>query len=297
MKYVKRVSGLLFACMILLFTTMPVMAAKEVYTYTVRIFSGAQGTIGGGEYIVYENLKYGDRVAFDRSQVELHDGSKYYIKGIRESGKDNNTVSANAFIVTGDQDYVVAYGFQGGTVAYTVNYVDEEGNELAPSETYYGNVGDEPVVAYLYIEGYQPQAYRILGRLSENEAENVFTFTYTSLADLIPPEENPQENNPQTPSQETAPGTDEGGNAPDAGTDIPDNQTPEGLNEPEELEVLPSADVPLSDVVVLKIGDVAVPIHLSTIQKGAVVLSTAALLLLAFYFLFLRKKKKEKKAE
>ena len=38
--------------------------------------------------------------------------------------------------------------------SYTVNYVDENGNELAPSRTYYGNVGDRPVVAYLYMDGY-----------------------------------------------------------------------------------------------------------------------------------------------
>ena len=42
---------------------------------------------------------------------------------------------------------------------YTVNYVDANGNKLADSKTYYGNVGDEPVIAYLYIDGYIPSSY------------------------------------------------------------------------------------------------------------------------------------------
>lgn len=32
------------------------------------------------------------------------------------------------------------------------------------------------MVAYHYIEGYQPQAYNLTKTLSKNEAENVFTF-------------------------------------------------------------------------------------------------------------------------
>ena len=77
---------------------------------------------------------------------------------------------------------MVAYGILGNAVAYTINYEDEAGRSLAPSETYYGNVGDRPVVSYLYIEGYQPQAYNLIGRLSENAADNVFTFVYSRVS-------------------------------------------------------------------------------------------------------------------
>lgn len=63
-------------------------------------------------------------------------------------------------------------------VAYTVNYQDADGNELAPSQQFYGNVGDKPVVAYRYIDGYIPQAAALTKTLSSNEAENVFTFVY-----------------------------------------------------------------------------------------------------------------------
>ena len=78
-----------------------------------------------------------------------------------------------------DTDYVVGYGLLVDAVAYTVNYQDADGNALAPSRTYYGNVGDKPVVAYLYIDGYQPQAYNITGTLQSDSSKNVFTFVYT----------------------------------------------------------------------------------------------------------------------
>lgn len=73
---------------------------------------------------------------------------------------------------------MVGYGIRGDMVAYTVNYQDADGNELAPSQQFYGNVGDKPVVAYRYIDGYIPQAAALTKTLSSNEAENVFTFVY-----------------------------------------------------------------------------------------------------------------------
>ena len=95
------------------------------------------------------------------------------------SGRDNSeALAAPAFRVNGDADYVVAYGIKGDMVAYTVNYEDEQGNKLAESQTFYGNVGDKPVVAYRYIENYVPQALALTKTLSDNEAENVFTFKY-----------------------------------------------------------------------------------------------------------------------
>ncbi len=63
-------------------------------------------------------------------------------------------------------------------VAYTVHYQDASGKSLAESQTFYGNVGDKPVVAYRYIENYIPDALALTKTLSDNESENVFTFTY-----------------------------------------------------------------------------------------------------------------------
>lgn len=178
----KRFTLLLLAVLILTcFPVVSVRAEGDTYTYTIRFYTGQQGTFANGQEMISFNVSYGDIVAFYPGSVVLKDGSKYYIKGIRESGRDNNTVSASSFMVTGDRDYVVAYGLRGNVVAYTVNYVDVSGKELAPSDIYYGNVGDKPVVAFLYIDGYQPQANNLTKTLVENEAENVFTFVYTSL--------------------------------------------------------------------------------------------------------------------
>ncbi len=260
-----------------------VKAAEPEYTYKVRFFSGAQGTINGNEVAVLDGIKYGQRVTFNQRDVVLKDNSKYYIKGIRESGKDNNTAgSMSSFTVTGDMDYVVVYGILGNAVAYTVNYVDEDGNALAPSETYYGNVGDQPVVAYLYIDGYQPQAYNMTATLKQNAADNVFTFTYTPLTigtTATPPEGTAPNTPPGTTPTQTAPtgGTAQtttptapaaggggaaaggGGAAADAGTTppatpdagpvvepIPDTPVPEA-EAPDNLENLDDGDVPLAN--------------------------------------------------
>lgn len=158
---------------------------EHPYTYSVTLSAGKQGTFADGDRIVREELKYGDYVNFDwRDQLTLKD-DKYYAKGIRRSGEDNsNSFITDQVQVTGDEDYVVAYGVLGDMVAYTVQYLDENGNELAPSKTYYGSVGDCPVVAFQYIEGYLPQAYNLTKTLSENEADNVFPFEYAPASEI-----------------------------------------------------------------------------------------------------------------
>lgn len=173
------------------------------YTYTVTLCSGNQGYFAGtngitvdnhttgssyqiekesqGEKIKISGLKYGDRVMVQaQSCIQLKEDGKYYIGGIRESGRDNNTVGKSAFVVESDQEYVAAYAIAGNMVAYTVNYQDANGNALADSETFYGSVGDQPVVAFKYFENYRPQAYNLTKTLSSNEAENIFTFVYTA---------------------------------------------------------------------------------------------------------------------
>lgn len=172
------------------------------YTYTVSFSAGGQGSINGGvqvrkasgngasvsvsakeDKIIVTGLEYGDVISCDaQGSVALNENSKYYVKGIRLSGRDNNTVAQSAFLVSGDQDYVVAYGIPGELAEYTVNYVDTDGNKLAESRTYYGNVGDEPVIAYLYIDGYIPDSYNQTGKLSSNASENVFNFVYSRAA-------------------------------------------------------------------------------------------------------------------
>lgn len=158
-------------------------AAKEPYTYTVRIFAGNQGTIDGEPLYVQTGLNAGDRFTFYQQNVDVANDNRYYVRGLREAGRDNATSTvAPSFEVTRDIDYVVAYGIRGQDVAYTVRYVDTDGNTLAPDETFYGNVGDSPVIAYRYFEGYQPQAYNLTGELYEDVSRNVYTFVYESTA-------------------------------------------------------------------------------------------------------------------
>lgn len=152
--------------------------APKGYSYQVTLHAGNQGTIGGQDSITISDLQYGAQVSFDLSTIKVTD-DRYYVKGVRLSGRDNNTVNATAFRVEGDADYVVAYGIKGNLVAYTVKYQDASGRQLAADSTFYGNVGDKPIVAYRYIENYVPQALALTKTLSANEAENVFTFVYT----------------------------------------------------------------------------------------------------------------------
>lgn len=230
-------TSLMTLCLVL--GLFPVNTLAEEYTYQVTFYSGNQGTFNGTEglsvdnhssgsqYAVEENgdeitvsgLKQGDIVSFDvqAGAVQMADDSKYYLRGIRQSGRDNDTVQTSAFRVDGDAEYVLAYGIRGNQTGYTVNYQDAQGNELAQSRTYYGNVGDKPVVAYLYIEDYNPQTLALTRTLSENEAENVFTFVYTPVPTEVITEPGDTITNTTTVT-ETVPGTTDEGTAAGTGT-------------------------------------------------------------------------------
>ncbi len=178
-------------------------AARDDYTYTVRIYAGNQGTFTDRVNLFVDHIK---SESARKSNVKISDGmitvsglarndfitmdlqtdsinmtedAKYYVKGIRQSGRDNSTVATSLLEVDIDADYVVAYGVKGKMVKYTVNYQDADGNERFPSDEFYGNIGDKPVVAYRYVEGYEPEVRALTKTLTANEAENVFTFIYT----------------------------------------------------------------------------------------------------------------------
>lgn len=196
MKKMYKIATVLLAFCFLL-GSVPLSVKAEDYKYQVTIFSGKQGAFSGtaglvvkgadysvsntADAIVIKDLNPGDTVSFEARSgaVALDKDSKYYVQGIRISGRDNNAAVENSsFEVTGDQEYVVAYGIKGDQVAYTINYQDANGNKLADSQTFYGNVGDKPVVAYTDIDGYTPEYRNLTKTLSANAAENVFTFNY-----------------------------------------------------------------------------------------------------------------------
>lgn len=191
------VSVLIFALLlsaVLPFESRAATYFADDYTYTVRIFSGAQGVFSDGSSQITIEAAPDTKLDFSKllEGIQLNSSqdalgniveSKYYAKGIRESGKDNNTVEtmiSPVYQVTRDIDLVVAYAMKGNDVAYTVNYVSAQtGEELLQSETFYGNIGEKPVVAYRYISGYEPQAYNLTKSLQEDASQNVFTFTYS----------------------------------------------------------------------------------------------------------------------
>lgn len=184
-KWKRLLVSLLTVSMTLGASTMSVMADDTTpYTYKVTLSAGNKGTINGQSKIEVSDISYGSKFSFDNTalyNIQVTD-DRYYVKGIRLSGRDNASselLAAPAFTVEGDADYVVAYGIKGNMVAYTVNYQDASGNALAESQTFYGNIGDKPVVAYRYVENYIPDALALTKTLSDNESENVFTFTYT----------------------------------------------------------------------------------------------------------------------
>lgn len=154
---------------------------NKSYSYTVTLYAG-NGTIDGAASKSFGPYGYGADCTIAWQTLNIQpDDDKYYVKGIRLAGHDGLAESGN-IEVTQDLQYVVAYGMKKDQVAYTINYVDANGAQIADSETFYGNIGDKPVIAYRYIEGYQPtNAYNLTGTLKGNAEDNVFTFKYQAV--------------------------------------------------------------------------------------------------------------------
>lgn len=180
------------------------ISKENPYQYTITLYAGNKGEFTSEFYNIVstsDNVKIDDSSADkivisglnprdlisinyqdhedDTKQGLFVTDEKYNAKGIRLSGLDNDAMDPTALIIVSeDADYVVGYGIKGQQVAYTVNYVDVDGNVLAEADTFYGNIGDKPVVAYKYIEGYVPEVVGFTKTLSDIAAENVFTFVY-----------------------------------------------------------------------------------------------------------------------
>lgn len=207
--------------------------------------------------------------------------------------------------MTEDRDYVVAYGIWGNRIAYTVNYQDEDGNTLLPSETFYGNVGDRPVVAFQYVEGYQPQAYNLTGTLSENAAENVFTFTYSRLTaaataspaptnqpggtGTVNPADAADAENPANPDENA-----ENAEAPGEAVElITPNPVPEAEGT-EDMQNIDDGDVPLAGPVQQAVLEFASRLNdMPAAAKAGIVSCTVLVLGGIWWLLFHRKKKRE----
>ncbi len=178
-----RAVSVLFTLALILFGTAANLPAQiyadtddAAFTYHVTVSGGLHGTVNGQDQVDVQIAPGGQFNPNDYT-VALNDGDdKYYFKGFHVSGIEGVLTGAQA--VNEDMVFVATYGVKGDLVEYTVHYVDENGNQLLPSGTFYGNPGDKPVIAYQYVEGYLPQAYNLTGTLTEN-GPNEFTFVYS----------------------------------------------------------------------------------------------------------------------
>ena len=189
-----RVGAVLIVICMIAALALPALAADTssdaTYSYTVRIFPGDKGTIDGKKDPIVTVVEPGYEWSgsdFDYGQRAASDTDKYYVRGIREAGRDNNTTNNlinPSFIVDRDIDLVVAYGVKGSDVTYKINYLEYGSNKkLMEPQTYHGNIGDKPVVAYLYIDGYVPQYKNVTGTLDADSAKNEWTFYYIDADD------------------------------------------------------------------------------------------------------------------
>ena len=276
----------------------------EPYKYKITIYSGEQGTFNGkkvwtkeynaGEYCTEDLKSLGHKMNSGESK-------KYYAKGFRITGHDNDEATGIMklnFKVDGDYSYEVAYGIKGDMVKYVVNYVESGSNKkLHDSETFYGMVGDKPVVAYTYIEGYVPDAYNKGKTLQRDESKNVFTFTYS---EGVAEEQNNQNNqNGQNNNQNAGPMAPGTANNP-AGTNVNPNANNgnANINDNDVPQVNPGNNDDNGNTPDQMIDDDPTPQGINSRSNVLLIGGIAGLLLLIMLILFfLNKKKKEQSAD
>lgn len=221
--------------------------AYAAYKYKVTIYSGLQGTINGKTVWSKEyNQDEPVDISLDEIGFKEKKNSKYYVRGLKIAGHDNNEnettgFSDLSFDATCDVEYMVTYGIKGALVKYIARYVDTHGKEIHKSSTYYGMAGDKPVVSFRYIDGWTPDHYNIAKTLSEDESKNIMTFTYTKEGEATAQDQNDNNNNGNNGNQNTtvvrrptaiAPGTAQNpagtnvSDTPDNTTNIDDGNTP-----------------------------------------------------------------------
>ena len=158
-----------------------VPALADEYQYTVRVFSGNRGTFAA-EPVTVTVPKGTSLNLYDMATATVTD-SKYIQIGFRRSGTDSLLGNGQINGIAEDMDFVVAYGVEANMVPYTLQFVEYgTGRQLAEPKTFYGGVGEKPVAAFEYIEGYRPLYLAITGTLHEDE-DNVWTFEYIPLAE------------------------------------------------------------------------------------------------------------------
>ena len=289
---------------------------KDPYeAYTIRIFSGNQGRFKDGSTVKTIEIDPRQTEGEDnvarinlpdyKKDVDVLDGSKYYVKGIRQSGRDNSTIDTSSFVVDRDMDFVVAYGLKGRMVRYRVEFVDENGRTLADTQYFEGKEGEKQIVSYLYIDGYRPQAYNLAKTLTDDVSKNVFRFIYTPgtvPAGVITGEGGEiityiDGGTTVLPGGGAGGGAGGGGGAAPAdgggAAEIPDEETPLG-DQPQELIDLDEEETPLANGGLFSINGNA---SLLGIPIPVVIVAGAVIAGGLWYMLVYRRKKKQKEIE
>ena len=311
MKHLKKLFALLLMLCVVASLSAAAFAADDMCT--IRVFSGSQGTVPGGTVSTYQ-VKRGstfNAISAVGSYATANNNSKYYPKGLRESGKEES--HALSFTVEKDQDFVITYGIKGQQITYYVRYVDSNGSDLrARSGPFTANAGDRVYVAYIDIDGYRPDAYNRVRTLTE---DYTFTFVYTrataatttttagagaganAAGEGAGAGAGAANANANTAAGANAAGVNAAG-ANTAGANVPtENTNPETVNIIDE-------DVPLAGpgadgsgtALIPSVPSVIEPSHNTQIPTWAMILGAAVLLVLIailyWYLLFFRKKRK-----
>lgn len=186
---IRKTCLFLLSAALLLSALLGTGALAADYDYTIRVYAGTQGTLDGKQEVA-THISHGKpyKLDLDELNVKLTD-SKYYAKGLMVAGHEsdgNDLFRSKTFTsITEDRAYVVVYGIKADLVAYTVRYMDANNKVLLPQDTYYGAVGEKPIVSFRYVEGYQPTAYNETKTLSSKASDNVFTFRYTPVKQTV----------------------------------------------------------------------------------------------------------------
>lgn len=180
MKKMKLFAGLLLAFCLVFGMSVTAFA----YDYTVTISTGNVGKISGSTSITIPcSYDPASPTSLDLSSTGPYvaqitpDDSRYYVKGFHISGHNEGDL-LGIETIDKDQVFVATYGIVGKRVSYEVRYQTAAGATLYEKQTFYGNVGDTPVVAYRYVENYVPRDLTISQKLVDDETKNVFTFVY-----------------------------------------------------------------------------------------------------------------------
>ncbi|MBR0456133.1 MAG: hypothetical protein IJJ01_05635 [Firmicutes bacterium] len=184
MKKVQRIAVLvLSACLV--FGMMTVSAfGDDGYKHQLEV------TAGNGSFSSGSTLK-GTTASIDIDNAQLTVGDdtvditapdeNHFVIGMKVTGHDNSEVITGTVDLANyneDESLVVAYGLKSNMIKYTIRYITADGSTvLHKQEEHYGVVGQKPVVAYKYVEGYLPDAYNRTGELKRG-SDNVFTFYY-----------------------------------------------------------------------------------------------------------------------